>query len=401
MRSGNGPGVEPAEHAEDGIRVGLVYSLTGRLAETERSIHKGALLAVRQVNEAGGVRGHPLVPITADYVSDCAAAAVQVRELVRRHGVIACIGGYTSASRVAMLPAVHASRTLLIYPTYFEGLETDSRTFYAGAAPNQFLVDYVRWILANLGTKLYVIGSDYVYPRTLALLLRSLAIADGADVVAERYVPLHQTDFGPNLAEIAALRPDVIVSNLVGTASTAAFYRQFHDAGHTAARLPIAATVTSELDLKVMGPRLGAGHVMAATYFSSLRQPENQRYLEAFHAAFGPDEVTHVAQVGAYNAVWLLALAAHQADDLSVPSLREALADTRFTGNPEGWPLTTHPNHYTSHPAYIGRARADGQFDILAEYPVRSPDPYPSLIIPADSRPAGHYSVTGGSDPAT
>lgn len=383
---------------DDGLRVGLLYSLTGRLAETERSIHKGAQLAVRQVNEAGGIRGRPLIPVTADYASDCAAAAVAVRELVRRHGVFACVGGYTSASRVAMLPAVQANRTLLIYSTYFEGLETDSRTFYAGAAPNQFLVDYVRWIVANLGSRLYVIGSDYVYPRTLALLVRSLATTAGAEVVAERYVPLHQTDFGPNLAEIQTLRPDVVVSNLVGTASTAAFYRQFHDAGYTASRLPIAATVTSELDLKVMGPHYGAGHVMAATYFGSLRQPENVRYVDALRAEFGPDEVSHVAQVGAYNAVWMLASAAAQADDLSVASLRRALIGIRFSGSPEGWPLTVYPDHYTSHPAYIGQARADGQFDILAEYPARSPDPYPSLIVPIGSRPAGHYSVTTGAD---
>lgn len=388
------PGVEP-----DGLRVGLLYSLRGRLAETERSIHRGALLAVKQVNEAGGVRGRPLVPVTADYASDCAAAAAQVRDLVHQKGVFACVGGYTSASRVAMLPAIHEGRSLLIYPTYFEGLETDSRTFYAGAAPNQFLVDYVRWILAKLGTRLFVVGSDYVYPRTLAAMVHSLARTDGAEVVAERYVPLGQTDFASTLAEIARLRPDVVISNLVGTDSTSAFYRQFHDAGNTVDELPIAATVTSELDLKVMGPSYGAGHFMAATYFGSLRHRDNQKYIQALSDEFGPDEVSHVAQVGAYNAIWMLALAAERARDLSASSLRQALVGVRFPGNPEGWALTTHANHYTSHPSYIGRARPDGQFDVVAEYPVRTPDPYPSLIVPTAKRPIGHYSVTRHPDP--
>ncbi len=389
---------QPTDDPE-GPRVGLLYSLSGRLAETERSIHKGALLAVNQVNAAGGIRGRQLVPVTADYASDCGTVAAKVRRLVHEDGVFACVGGYTSASRVAMLPAIHAAGSLLIYPTYFEGLETDGRTFYVGAAPNQFLVDYVRWILANLGTRLYIIGSDYVYPRTLAAIVRSMAQTEAAEVLAERYAPLGQTNFRAALEEIATLHPDVVISNIVGTDSTSAFYRQFHDAGYRADGLPIAATVTSEVDLKAMGNRYGAGHYMAATYFSSLQQPENQRYVRALSDAYGPDEVSHVAQVGAYNAVWMLAMAAERARDLSALSLREALIGTRFTGNPEGWTLTTHANHYTSHPSYIGCARPDGQFDIVAEYPVRSPDPYPSLIVPAGTSPHGHYSVTRLADP--
>lgn len=383
-----GRGADRSGDDDFGIPIGLLYSLTGNLAITETSIHQGALLAVDEVNAAGGVKGgRPLVPHTGDCASDCATAAAEARKLTYQDGVAACIGGYTSASRVAMQPAIHASRSLLLYTTYFEGLETDSRTFYVGAAPNHFLFDYVDWILANLGRRLYIVGSDYVYPRTLAAIICSLAHSAGAVVTAARYVPLGETDFGPVMDEIATVQPDVVISNIVGTDSTSAFYRQFRRAGYTASTLPIAATVTSELDLHEMGPENGAGHFMAATYFSSLKNAQNQRYVQAIRSRFGQGATTHVAQVGAYNAVWMLALAVERAYDFSTRALRETLIGTTFDGNPEGWPLTTYPNHYTDHPSYIGRACPDGEFDVLAQYPARSPNPYPPAIFRSASEP--------------
>lgn len=371
----------------DGFRIGLAFSQSGYLSTAECSMYRGALLAVDEVNAAGGIDGQPLIALVEDCESDCFTAAAKVKKLVREDGVNACVGGYTSASRIAMLQAIHETCSLLVYPTYFEGLETDTRTFYSAAAPNQFLLDYIYWILEHLGDRIYVVGSDYIYPRTVSAIIDAIARTTGATIVAERYVPLGETDFSSVLAEISDTRPTVIVSNVVGTLSTSMFYQQFGRAGFDASTLPIAATVTSEIDLQAMGPESGAGHYMAATYFSSLNNAENSRYLRSFSSRFGADAPTHVTQIGAYNAVWLLARAATHAPDRTVDSLRHALTRTQFEGNPEGWPLTVYANHYTSHPSYIGRARTDGQFEVLAEYPSRAPSPFPAVIVPPQNRP--------------
>jgi urea transport system substrate-binding protein len=373
----------------DGIRIGILYSLTGGLAGTEASIIRGALLAVEQVNAAGGAGGRPLVPFVEDYASDMSLAAIRARKLLRTDHVVACIGGYTSASRVAMLPVMHAQRSLLVYPTYYEGVEQDGNVIYGGAVPNQFLLDYMEWVLGHLGRRLYVVGSDYVYPRTLGAMIRRIARNAGADVIADRYVPLGCATFGAVIDEIEAVRPDVVISNVVGSDSVPAFYREFRAAGHTADTLPIAATVTTELELQTMGPEVGAGHFMVGTYFGSLPNPANERYVAAVRARFGPDAVTHVPQVGAYNAVWLFARAVERARDLSLDGLREAFVGTTFDDNPEGWPVTVHPDHHTNHPCYIGRARADGRFDVLAEFPPRLPEPYPAMLVPERNRPVG------------
>lgn len=370
------------------IPIGVLYALSGGLAVTETSIHHGALLAVEQVNAAGGIGGRRLVPIVEDYASDMSLAAVRARKLLRSDRVRVCIGGFTSASRAAMLPVFRGHRAVLVYPTYYEGLEQDPNVIYAGAVPNQFLLDYVRWILQNLGTRIYMLGSDYVYPRTVGVMIQRIAGAAGAVIAADRYVPLGASDFGSVLDEIAELRPDVVISNLVGSDSVPAFYRQFRLAGHTAASLPIAATVTTEIELQAMGAsEYGTGHFMTATYFGSLDNRANAAYVAAIRGRFGAEAVTHVAQVGAYNAVWLFALAAARAHGLGLEELCSAFVGTTFKDNPEGWPLMVHGNQHTDHPSYIACATPAGQYEIVADFPPRRPEPYPAVIVPEGRRP--------------
>jgi urea transport system substrate-binding protein len=371
----------PADQRREPLRIGLIYSLTGPLSVTEASIHRGAVLAAEEINAAGGVNGREIVTITEDYASDIPLATARALKLVRDDRVHVCVGGYTSASRIAMLPVFRRHNAVFVYSTYYEGLERDENTFYAGAVPNQFLDEYLRWVVDHLGSRLYVVGSDYVYPRTLGVIIQRLARTLGAEVLAERYVPLGTTEFRSVIEEIEAIRPDVVVSNVVGSDSVPALYRQFHAAGHRAETLPIAATVTTEIEVQAMGPEYNVGHYMTATYFGSLDGEQNRRYVEAFRARFGPEAVTHVPQVGAYNAVRLVGIAAARAADLTPPALRESLLGARFDGNPEGWPTTISANHHTDHPSYIGRGRADGQFDVLASFPPRPPDPFPPSIV--------------------
>jgi urea transport system substrate-binding protein len=367
------------------IRIGLLYSLSGELGITEASILRGALLAIDEVNAAGGVRGRPLEGVVVDCASDLSVAFHSAQGLASDPSVLACVGGYTSASRVAMAPAFRAHGATLVYSTYYEGLEIDDSVFYAGAIPNQFLVDYVAWITSNLGTRLYVVGSDYVYPRTLGAIIRGL-VRGRAEIIADRYVPLGSTRVDGIIEEIQRIKPDVIISNLVGI-TTPAFYREFREAGLKAEQLPIAATVTTELDINLMGPETAQGHFMTATYFQSLDNPANAEYVAAIKHKFGADAVTHIPQVGAYNAIWLVALAAQGAGELTHESLRDALPGTRFEASPEGFPTSIFDNHHTDHPSYIGLATPEGQFKVIASFPPTPPDPYPPAIVPTWKRP--------------
>lgn len=356
------------------MKLGLLYSLTGVQAPMEQSILDGAMLAVHELNDAGGVGGADVEVAIYDDHSEVSSTARGVDHLCRTENVDVIVGGYTSATRLALLPAVHANQTLLMYPTYFEGEETDPRVFYCGAAPNQYIADYLAWIAENLGHRVYVVGSDYIYPRVLDEAIRRLGAHLGVETVGSWYAPLGETRFEAVLDDIARRSPSVIISNLVGLDSTAAFYKQYHAAGFGPHALPIAATVTTEVDLAQMPAAVSDGHYMVATYFSDLDTAVNQAYRSALAADRG-QKWSHAAQVGAYNAVHALALAAEQSPSLGVADLSRALIGIRFDQNPEGLPFYFRANHYSAHPAYVGRA-VGGRYEVIGEFSPRAPDPW-------------------------
>jgi urea transport system substrate-binding protein len=388
MRTPRGTGPRTAGGGEDGgsepLRIGLLSALTGPLAPVERSIHDAALLAVDEVNAAGGVAGRQLEAVSADYASDTTRATFEATRLLREGGIRLLAGGYTSASRVAIQPTLHKHDGLLLYPTYYEGLESDPRTLYAGAVPNQFLMPFLEWVLEHLGDRIALIGSDYIYPRTAGAIARRLVTDRGGTILSDRYVPLGQADFGEVIAEIARVRPSVVISNLVGNDSVPAFYREYRAAGLRADSVPIAATVTTELDLRTMGPVAGAGHYMTGSYFSTIDGPANLAYLDALRRRTAVEPSAHAAQVGVYNAIHLLAAAGERVTDPgSTEAWLSALPGTVFAGSPEEHPITVGADLHTSHPAHIGRADEDGRFTIIKSWPASAPDPYPALLLDA------------------
>lgn len=357
------------------MRIGLVFSLTGPRSDVGSTIADGALLAVSEINTAGGVLGEPLEVEVFDTCSEVSRAPLGVRTLVQDRQVDALVGGYMSACRVAMLPVLRELDTVLMYPTYFEGGENDPHVFYCGAAPNQFLPDYLSWIATHLGHRIYIIGSDYIYPRVLSEEIRRTAATWNIKVVGDSFAPLGETDFRDAVAEITertdSSRPDVVVCNLVGSESTSAFYQQLHDSG---CGLPVAATVTTGVDLRAMKRTSGDGHYMVASYLAGVVSPNNITYRSALHQFRGPVPA-HAAQVSAYNAVHMLSLAADRAGDTSTEALASALTHVTFNGNPTGTPFRFQADHYSIHPAIIGES--DGHdYRIIAEFPPTPAEPW-------------------------
>src|SRR5438094_186588 len=153
--------------------------------------------------------------------------------------------------------------------------------------------------MKHLGKTFYIVGSDYIYPRTVSAIVQKLVKQNGGKIVADKYFPLGTTQFGPTVSDIQAKKPDVLFSNMVGD-STIAFYKQYKNAGLTANKNPIAATVTTEVEAKAMGVEFAKGHFMTATYFQSLNNPNNKRFVAAFKRKWGAGAVTHMPLAGTY-----------------------------------------------------------------------------------------------------
>lgn len=358
-------------------RVGVLFSRSGFSAVIERTQFNGTILAIEEINAAGGINGRPIEPVVHDPGSDFASFRRYAEHLLNEEGVSVVFGCYTSGSRKAVLPAIERAYALLFYPTLYEGFEYSPNVIYTGAAPNQNSVQLAQYLMETYGKRFYLVGSNYVYPYESNRIMSDLVTEQRGKVVAERYVRLDSApaDFDRIIAEIGETRPDVIFSTVVGQ-STAQFYGAYRAAGFDPVTMPIASLTTCEAEIAEMGAEAARGHVTAAPYFETVDSPANCAFVERYRARFGADAHTNMCCEAAYFQVYLFAQALAATNTLETQALREALLGTEFDA-PQGRVRLDPDNHHTCLWPRIGRVDADGRFEILREAESRvKPDPY-------------------------
>ncbi len=360
------------------IRIGGLFSDTGVTAAAERSTMRGAQFAIEQINATGGVGGRPLELITRNPDSTPALYAMHIESLICEENLRFFFGCYTSAARKAVLPIVERHDALLMYPVYYEGFEYSRNIIYTGATPNHNTVPLGNYMLDHFGNRVLMIGSEYVYPYETNRLMSDLLYERGGTKLGEYYLPLKNArpeDFAKLMVKVRELQPSFIFSTVVGE-SIAHLYQAYADAGFDPASMPIASLTASETDIKQMGVHLGAGHISAATYFQSVDSAINRQCIADYRALFGQEQVTDRCWEAAYFQTHLLAKAILIAGSTEVNDVLQAMRGLEFEA-PQGRVRVDAHNHHTYLFSRIGRANAEGQFDILYEsQSALKPDPY-------------------------
>lgn len=349
------------------IKVGVLFSLTGTTAIIEESLNKATLLAIEEINAAGGINGMQIEPVVEDPASDPATFADKARKLVLSDRCVSVFGSYTSASRKAVLPVFEKRNNLYWYPTLYEGRECSKNVIYTGAVPNQQQDDFVPWLIENFGKRFYLIGSNYIYPKEENNYCKKLLEQHGAEVVHEEYVPLGHSEFSSVINKFRTEQPDVIFSTVVGD-SVVALHRQYHAAGLDPEKMPMASLTTSENEVAAMGGDAAAGHFTSAPYFMVWDSPENQKFVEAYRARWGADKVTHFVSEPSYFQVYLFKQAVEKLapSDITPPTIRDAVKGEGMVA-PQGKVQIEAENLHTWLWPKIGQCQADGQFKILKQ----------------------------------
>jgi len=364
------------EPSREPIRVGILHSLTGTMATSEQPVVDGCLLAIEQLNASGGVLGRPVEAVVRDGASDPAIFARMAERLIEEDEVSAIFGCWTSASRKEVKPVVERLGSVLFYPVQYEGLEQSPNIVYLGAAPNQQIIPAVRWAIENLGPRVFLVGSDYVFPRVANVLIRDQVEAMGGEVVGEAYLPLGDVRVGPVVEAIAAVRPDAILNTVNGDTNDALF-RGLRRAGVDPTTSPTVSFSIGEPELQAMDARSLAGDYVAWNYFQSLDTPENEAFVEAYRARFGEDRVLSDPVEAGHLAVRLWAAAVEESRDATAEGALRGIG-RRHLAAPHG-PVSIDPRtrHAWKTPR-IGRIRSDGEIEEVwnAGAPMR-PMPYP------------------------
>lgn len=359
----------------DSVKVGLLNSLSGTMAVSETTVNRSLNLAIEEINADGGVLGKELEPVTEDGASEPTVFAEKAAKLIRQDCVAAVFGGWTSASRKAMLPVFEAQDALLFYPVQYEGLEASPNIFYTGATTNQQIVPALDHLREHGHRRIFLVGSDYVFPRTANRIINAYAEAHGMEVVGEEYVPMGSTEFSTIVNKVLASDADAVFNTLNGD-SNVAFFRQYSSVGLEADEVPVLSVSVAEEEVPGIGVENIAGQLTSWNYYQTVDTPENERFVQAFRERWGARKVTSDPMEAAYTSVHLWRAMVEKAGSFDVDAVQEAADGTTFAA-PEGTvEVDGETQHITKTPR-IGRIRDDGLIETVEEAPQPvSPDPF-------------------------
>lgn len=354
----------------DTIKVGLLTASSGGTSVLDGYIENAFVMGIDEINAAGGVNGKQIEIIREDYASDPSMAAEKAEKLIVNDGVCCIFGVVMSSCRQAVLPIVEKYDNLLIYPTDYEGLEQSDNIIYLGCVPNQQVQVIAPWLVENIGKNVYVIGSDYLYPRSTCAQLIAILEENGATIVGEEYVSMDETDYTTSITKIMDAEPDVVFSVLVGDCINA-FQKQYAQYGIDT---PVFHMCMDESGAAAIGVDSCEGVYSGQTYYCTVESDTNNEFRTKYMEAYGTEPTVYAST--SYTGAYLLKAALEEAgDDFTTEELVEAFHGQSFDG-PAGT-LTIQDNNHTSLTPRIGQVNSDCLFDVLyeADSPI-DPDPY-------------------------
>lgn len=361
----------------DTVKVGLLHSLTGSMAISEEAVRDAEVLAIEEINESGGVLGKQIEYVEEDGASEPSTFATKAEKLIDSEGVATVFGCWTSSSRKAVKSIFEDYNNLLWYPVQYEGMESSENIVYTGAAPNQQIVPAIEYLKDQGYKKVFLLGSDYVFPRTANMIIEAQAKELGLEIVGEEYADMDQTDFAAIISKIEKADPDIIVNTLNGTGNVS-FFKQMSEKNYTSEDYMTMSFSIAEEEVKTIGSDILKGHMVSWNYYQTTDTEENEKFVKAYKEKYGEDRVTSDPVEAAYDAVYLWKAAVEKAGSFEVDDVKEAIKSGEVSFEaPEGTVTINGDNQHISKTVRIGVVKEDGLIyeTYSTEKPV-DPDPY-------------------------
>lgn len=361
----------------DTVKVGLLHSLTGSMAISEEAVRDAEVLAIEEINESGGVLGKQIEYVEEDGASEPSTFATKAEKLIDSEGVATVFGCWTSSSRKAVKSIFEDYNNLLWYPVQYEGMESSENIVYTGAAPNQQIVPAIEYLKDQGYKKVFLLGSDYVFPRTANMIIEAQAKELGLEIVGEEYADMDQTDFAAIISKIEKADPDIIVNTLNGTGNVS-FFKQMSEKNYTSEDYMTMSFSIAEEEVKTIGSDILKGHMVSWNYYQTTDTEENEKFVKAYKEKYGEDRVTSDPVEAAYDAVYLWKAAVEKAESFEVDDVKEAIKSGEVSFEaPEGTVTINGDNQHVSKTVRIGVVKEDGLIyeTYSTEKPV-DPDPY-------------------------
>lgn len=359
------------------VKVGLLHSLTGSMAISEKSVSDAEKLAISEINEAGGVLGKKIEYSEEDGASDPSTFATKAEKLIDQDGITTVFGCWTSSSRKAVKSVFEDYNALLFYPVQYEGMESSSNIVYTGAAPNQQIVPAIEYLIGNGYKKFFLLGSDYVFPRTANEIIKAQVENSGLEIVGTEYADMDQTDFSTIISKIESSKPDVIINTLNGTGNVS-FFKQMSEKNYTSKEYMTMSFSIAEEEVATIGADILKGHMVSWNYYQTTDTEKNEAFVKAYKDMFGEDRVTSDPAEAAYDAVYLWKAAVEKANSFEIDDILSAIKTGEISFDaPEGDVKIDGDNQHLYKKVRVGQVGEDGLInEIYATDEAVKPDPY-------------------------
>ncbi|TAL04086.1 MAG: ABC transporter substrate-binding protein [Verrucomicrobia bacterium] len=354
------PSSESKTGAADTIKVGEFASLTGKEAAFGQSSHKGTLLAVEEINAAGGVLGKKIEFIYEDNRSTPGESATVVKKLITRDHVVAVLGEVASGRSLEAAPICQANKIPQISPSSTNPKVTETGDYIFRVCfidPFQGTV-MAKFAKSRLNAKNVAVLSDVAAPYSLGLAqyFKETFLADGGTVVSEQKFSSGDKDFKAQLTAIKAANPDAIFVPCYYT-EAGLIVRQARQLGITVPLFGGDGWEAPEL-IQIGGEAL-EGCYYSTHYSPEDKSPAVQEFVSKFKAKNNGEIPDAMAALG-YDSAMVLADAIKRAGTTDSVKLRDAIAATKDYAGVTG-KTSLDANRNATKPAVI-LAIKDGKF---------------------------------------
>jgi len=305
---------------EETIKVGILHSLTGHLAQYEKPVVNATILAIEEINKNGGILGKKINPIIRDGKSESFYFAKEAHALITQEKVAVIFGCWSSSDRKAVRPIVEKYNSLLFYPVQSEGLEDSPNIVYTSTVPNQQAIPATTWCLQNLGNKFFLVGSDELFPRATNEIIKDTIALFNGTVVAEEYISPKNKNLDLLIQKILETKPQVIINTIIGL-DNLTFFMKMRKAGITSEKIPTMSLCIDESELQKHGVEYMVGDYSAWSHFQSIERPENKIFVEKIQKRYGHDFTISDAMEAAYFGVHLWKQAVQKAQTINTANV--------------------------------------------------------------------------------
>ncbi|GEL06060.1 ABC transporter substrate-binding protein [Rummeliibacillus stabekisii] len=317
------------------VKIGLNLELSGNVASYGSGIAKGARLAIKEINDNGGIDGKKIVPVEIDNKSDAAEATAAAIKLATQEKVVAQIGSATSGNTVAAVQIANKNKMPVIGPSATSPTVTvnSDNSVNEYAFRTCFIDPFQGRIAANfalntLKAKNVAIFSDSAsdYAKGLAKSFKETIEENGGKVVAEESYVAKDTDFKSTLTRLKSKKPDFIY--IPGYyEEVGLIVKQAREAGIT---VPLMGGDGWDSPKMV---ELAGGDSLNNTFFTNHYSSEDpdekiQKFVEAFKGA-NKDQAPDAFNALGYDTVYWLKDAIERAGSTDGEKVKDALAETK------------------------------------------------------------------------